>query len=214
MIRFPQADKFTYYCIIILMLIAVGFTNCTPPQIIYKETPRPSARFEAFNSQKVTSETQRLEVLLFQIRTNQADTSDTTLSEEKTLIDLFELTIHKSNAKPDYKKAYEYAEALYRMGAKDKLHYLNWGRMLKSFFDLTTLKDSLSLELEEISVNNESLETTSKNRSRKINNLSSIIGEQEKTIEEQAEVIEKQKETIEKLKKLDVMMEKQRSTIE
>ena len=190
------------------------FLACTPRQVIYKETPRPSMRFENFNAKQVAAETERLEVQLFQIRTNQADTTDTTISEEKNLIDLFELAIHRSNTEPDYNKAYEYAEALYRMGTKDKLYYLNWGRMLKNYFELTALKDSLSMEVEEISENKESLESTSKKRSRKINNLYAVVEEQKKTIEELNETIEKQKETIEKLKKLDILMEKERSTIE
>lgn len=214
MTRITRIPCYTLYTLVTILTIVFSQILCTPHKILYKKIPRPSERFEKFDSKKVKFETQRLEVLLFQLRTNQADTTDTTLTEENTLIDLFELAIHRSNAEPNYQKAYEYAEALYKMGARDKLYYLNWGRMLKSYFDLTSLKDSLSLEVEEISENKESLESTSKKRSRRINNLYSIVEEQKKTIEEQKEIIEKQKETIEKLKKLDIMMEKQRSTIE
>ncbi len=214
MTGFTETSRYIPSSFIIIIIIVFNYINCTPQQTIHKETPGRSARFVEFNSKTVKSETQKLEVLLFEIKTNQTNSTDTTLSEEKVLIDLFELTIHKSNAEPDYKKAYEYAESLYKSGTKDKLYYLNWGRILKSYFTLTTQKDSLEQEINNIIENKDSLENTSQKRSIKINNLKTIVEDQKKTIEEQSIIIVQQKETIEKLKKLDIMMEKQRSKIE
>ena len=204
-----------------VILITALILNCTPTKIIYKE-PKPKPHpYEKFSSKKVIKEIRRLEKLLKDTTYAEPDSSDSTIfgdyidvdstyTKEKILANLFELYIHKSNPSPDYRKAYSYAEKLYKMDAKRKLNYLNWGRLLHTYFILIEEKDSLSQEIgnaSDMSDKNKSLKKTVWKKNKLIDSLKVVIKEQEETIQ-------KQIETIKKLEKLDMIMEKQRSKIE
>lgn len=204
-----------------VILVTVLSLNCTHTKIVYKEPPPKPHPYEKFNSKKVIKEIRRLEKLLKDTTYSEPDSLDSTLfgeyynvdstyTKEKILANLFELYIHKSNPTPDYRKAYSYAEKLYKMNTRRKLYYLNWGRLLHSYFILIEEKDSLSQEIgdaSEMSDKNKSLNNTVWKQSKQIDSLQVLIKEQEETIQ-------KQIETIKKLEKLDIIMEKQRNKIE
>lgn len=198
-----------------IILIIINYLNCTPPQVIQKETPHQSERYISYNSKMVEQEIQRLEKLLEDttyaepdsIDTTLADSADTALTKEKIMINLFELSIHRSNPDPDYHKAYAYAALLYNMKTKARLYYLNWGRVLSNHFKLTTEKDSLIQE-------NDSLLMEIENNSKTSTSLRYTLQKHSKQIDSLSVLIKEQNETIEKLKKLDLMMEQQRSKIQ
>ncbi len=200
--------------LLLLLLFVPIFLGCAPRTVVVKKQPNLSEVYYGYSGKKILDEIHRLERLIDGIDIMVPDSGDSTLSTEEIVQRLFELSIHRNNPVPDYAKAYTYAERLYKSRVKKKLYYLNWGRMLKSYASLSTAKDSLEFEIHKISENTQSLRYYSKNKSRRISNLATTIEDQEKTIEEQKEIIAQQKETIEKLKKLDIMMEQQRSRIE
>ena len=203
------------------ILIAAHFPGCAPIKIVYKEAKPKPELYSLYNSQRITNEIGRLEKLLQDTALAKPDSLDSTIfsedyqtdptfTHEKILEKLFELYIHKSNSKPDYRKAYSHAEQLYKMNTKRKLYYLNWGRILHSYFLLIEERDSLSQEARDASLlseNNKSLKNTLWKQSKHIDSLSVMIKEQEGTIKHQLE-------TIKKLERLDMMMEKQRNKIE
>lgn len=204
-----------------VILIAANFLNCTPTKVVYKEPKSKPEPYSKYNSKKVVKEIRRLEKILKDTTYAEPDSLDSTLfgeyylvdstfTNEKILASLFELYIHKSNPEPDYHKAYSYAERLYRMNTKRKLYYLNWGRLLRTYFMLIEEKDSLAQEIvnaSELSEKNKSMRNIVWKQSKLIDSLSILIKEQEKTIEHHLE-------TIKKLERLPMMMEKQRRKIE
>lgn len=205
----------------VVICITANFLNCTPTKVVYKETKPKPEPYEKYNSKKVIKEIRRLEKLLKDTTYAEPDSLDSTLfgeyyevdstyTKEKVLANLFDLYIHKSNPEPDYRKAYSYAEKLYKMNTRRKLYYLNWGRLLHTYFMLIEEKDSLSQEIvdaSEMSEKNKSLKNTVWKQSKLVDSLQVLIKEQEETIQ-------KQIETIKKLEKLDILMEKQRRKIE
>lgn len=207
-----------FYTVIILITSLI--LNCTP-KIVYKETKPKPHPYENYNSEMVVKEIRRLEKLLKDTtyaETNYSDSTifgdyinvDSTYTKEKILAYLFELYIHKSNPIPDYRKAYSYAEKLYKMDTRRKLYYLNWGRLMQTYFILIEEKDSLAQEIGEaskMSDKNKYLRNTIWKQSKLIDSLKVLIKEQDDTIQEQVE-------TIKKLERLDIIMEKQRSKIE
>ena len=203
------------------ILIAGNFLRCAPIKFVYKEAKPKPELYSMYNSTRVVKEIRRLEKLLKDTTYTEPDSLDSTIfgeyyrvdstyTNEKILANLFELYIHKSNPEPDYRKAYSYAEKLYKMNVKRKLYYLNWGRILHIYFQLIEEQDSLAQEIgdaTQLSEKNKSLKNSVWKQSKLIDSLSTLIKEQEKTIEHQLE-------TIKKLERLDMMMEKQRSKIE
>lgn len=189
-----------------IMLIIINCLNCTPKQVIIEVPTLQSERYFTFNAKMVKEEIQRLEKIWRDTTGAEPDSIDTTLSREEILTNLFDLSIHRRNPEPDYHKAYAYAALLYKTKTKDRLYYLNWGCILSNYFQLTVEKDSLLAEkdslllrIEKASKSNQSLQYNSRKQTKQIDSLSVLI--------------KGHKETIEKLKNLDLMLERQRSTI-
>ncbi len=199
------------FCLCIgIMLIVIIFPNCTPKMVVKEVHVTPSEQFSGYNAKMLKERIRHLEGLLEDTAGGNTDYFDSTISKERILKDLFELSIHRNNPKPDYQKAYTYAASLYKMKTRHHFYYLNWGRMLNNYFMLNTEKDSLIIVKDSLL---QAIEGESKKSKSLQSNLYNLR-KQTKQIDSLSTLITDQKETIEKLKKLDVMMEKQRSKIQ
>ncbi len=188
--------------VLVAFLLAL-FCGCFTPPVVTKVKiiePRPSEQFINLSSEEVTAEMKRLQKLLLDTATTSASSTDQRPSRQEIITDLFELSVHLNNPDPDYQQAYAYAATLYRISKTRKLYYLNWERVLKTQVRLRAERDSL--------------ENAFQKDSKKSRSLAYVVRLREKQIDSLKVVIEEQKEKLEKLKKLDLTMEKQRSTIQ
>lgn len=185
------------------LLVVLIFFGCTQPPVVTRVKmiePDPSEGFISYSAQQVTREIQRLRTLLLDTSVASEAQVHGERTRDEIMADLFELTIHRSNPSPDYEQAFAYAAVLYKTTPTRKLYYLNWGRLLKAHIQLKATCDSLARSFEQDSKKNRSLSYTLQSKERRIDSLMTIIQEQN--------------EKLEKLKRLDLMMEKQRSTIQ
>jgi hypothetical protein len=196
------------------MVILFSATTCTPPPPpVIQKCPEPIWKeYSLFESSQVKNESARLEALLKVGDTTGGIVSSTGAAAAARLSGieikrrLFELSIHCAN--PDYNldKILEFASFLCQTGGPDSLRYLNWGRAAREQKALVRERDSLKAALSDIFQGE-------KKESKSMEKLKKEIKVYVRQCDSLSAVITNQQETITKLQKLDVMMERRRSTI-